>query len=441
MRSLCGLLLGASLLAPGCGKVEPFTDASPVDIDAEDHDAEVSREIQIRTRTRNAVDAVAPSIDVFVTEADGSFGEAGVTDAAGELTLEVNPGSTVTAVYVRANGADMVTYVDVEAGDVLTFGRGSPPSDPTPLAPTMRLGWAAQMAGATSYQVNHPCGNTPSTAATDTSVLFSRRANCDQSPFDVYLTARNAAGVDIGWGVQRDVAFVEGSTANLPAWQPMSTISLGVTGLPAEVTNATINASGTFDDGRGLDQAGLNAAPAGGAIAGTQPWTTGGDGIRVVVLLTRSTQFGQQIVLENRPGDATSVTVASPVTMPWAANLIGSAASGDSGSLSWIMDGDGTFDILLVAAKWTRNNGTQTYEWTAMMGPGRTTYSFPTLPTALAAHAPQDTDSFTSFDGGILDYAVGDGYGPARQRGELGIYGSIYSTEVLKIAGFVRPLN
>ncbi len=217
----------------------------------------------------------------------------------------------------------------------------------------------------------------------------------------------------------------------------MTTIALAATGVPAIVSNVRISANGTLDDGRELHYASVSGPPEAGMLSATMPWTTGGDGIRVSLGLTRAGGFGQQTYLETLPGDTVSVTLPAAVTLPWPANLISSAPAGPSGSVSWILDGAGTFDAHVFLARWSRTLPTaQYFEWAVFMPQGGSSYDFPALPAALAAYAPSDSDTFERVDGVLIDFVADDGYDVMQQRGERGVFSSFYASEAVKVAAF-----
>src|SRR5688500_1219063 len=131
-----GKVAGASLMfvvAAACGGDDPtFSDAAVHDGALDDAaldgstppDAVPTGPITVTTHARENTSTPGPSagIEVYVITADGTLADTATTAADGTATVDVTFGDSVTAVYPASNGADLITVVQVEPGDSLTFG-------------------------------------------------------------------------------------------------------------------------------------------------------------------------------------------------------------------------------------------------------------------------------------------------------------------------------
>ncbi len=415
-----GIAISLAVFVAACGSVQSSIDAGDDDDDVDAAtaiDATSVGPINVTTLTRCCTDipnAPKPGVRVIITNPDGSVGATGTTDNAGEITLEVIAGSSVTAVYVNPSGNgtnQLVTYADVAPGESYTFGQQFSTTSTT--LGTMTVSWA-NLPAATGYRVHYPCGSQSATPPTN-QVTITEFDTCHVASMDLLLVASDANG-PIRWGLLPDVTFSNGGSTSLNTWQPMTTLQLSATNLPAVVEQMSMSASAVLN-GRGTFSAGLNGTPVNGSLSGTQPWTTGGDAIQLTAQLAR-TNLGLQQILMQLPGTSTSATLDAPPLLPWLGEVI---ASSLARQVSWIQEGEGGGDCTVIFLRWATSTpalgGSSSHEWILLGPPGPTTVAIPDLGAAAQQYMPQPTNSL-SVNGGIVDLGSDDGYAAYRTRPE-----------------------
>lgn len=406
------------LLFAACGEVAGSPDAAGDDdeIDASTIDADPSGTAEITTLTRccNAVpDAPEAGVRVIVTLPDGTIGDSVLTDANGEASVTVLPGSTVTAIYIDPNGTganQLVSYTGVEPGDTLTFGEKFNAASTT--LGSMTASWPT-VAGATGYRVFTPCGSS-SVSAPTTSVMFTESDSCHVQPMDLLFVANDAAG-PIRWGLAPNVTFSPGGSTNLITWQAMNSITLSVVDMPSDVTQVEFGASAVLNN-RTTFSASISGTPSGGMLSGTQPWTTGGDAVQTQAFFGRET-FGIQQVIERIASTSTTATLDGSNLLPW---LSTATASGATREVTWETEGTVSGDGMVVFLRWPQSmmfGGSSQHEWILVAAPSAAPFALPNLgPDGADFDVP--AAATPTVNGGVLDLGADDGYDDYRARPE-----------------------
>ncbi|MCA9675306.1 MAG: hypothetical protein KC464_09750 [Myxococcales bacterium] len=424
MENLGTLLAIAALSCAACGEVQQFADAGGDDttIDASTApdaapDAVQQGSVSVTTLTRccnDMPDQPKPGVDVFVTGPDGAPGDRGQSNAAGQLTLDVTAGDSVTGLYLMApNGNELITYMGVKPGDSFTFGEKFSTAQGNPIG-DFTVSWPNLGANINSYSIRYPCGGT-GTGNTTLQATFTEYDSCHVSPMDILFMAYDTNGTLVRWGLLNDVNFVAGGSAALGAWQSPGSIQLSVSGLPSVVTQVQIQAQGMLNGGNSSFYASASGAPVNGGLSQTQPWTTGGDGIMAIALLGRNGNFGFQEFIKSLPATSTTVSFASPPLLPWLGQTVTNSASGQ---VDWIQDGElgpGDADATVFILSW--NDGNTTHRWNVVAPPGIRELRLPRLPAQLAQYAPPSGVNI-NVNGGILQLSADDGYDDFRARPE-----------------------
>lgn len=419
MRRFAGVASVLFTCAVGCGSDERFTDAGVApdseradadttpDPDAGPPDAGPPTTVHVTTYAYCCDDAPgtpAPGVSVFVIAPDGSAGDAGVTDAAGELTLDdVAPGSSVTAIYDLASTEQKVTFVAVEPGDDLTFGERYYQADAGGADGTMTVTYPA-IANPTGYSVVHRCGS-DSAAGTALTITITQSAGCQTPTSDLLLLAYDASGlVDVGW--IEDAAYTSGAAATLPAWTAFSedNFTVDATGIPATAPITGTRAQVHYDE---LGDRGLYTllTPEGGTIALTTTLTPFGARTWTSNELLYDTQVGSHATYRAGAADATAATLSNPTTP-----LVGQLAINTTlGTVTW-PQAAGAYDGAYARLRWNNNEGTYGDAWDVIFPPGVTSVQWDAVPAAVEAHFPDaaatidaeltliDLSSATSYD-------------------------------------------
>lgn len=407
---LPGRVLVLTVLA-GCGEVVTFSDAAPGDGPAVDGEVTTGT-ANVVTYTRTGARALVGGIDIVVTRADGSAGDTALTDASGAATVDVTAGDAVTAVYRTLDGAELVTFAGVEPGDTLTFG-GYGQAPASTAVGSMRISFPAR-AGATEYALHTACG-TFEDATGGTTISYTHYSDCASDTFDILIVAYNAEGV-LGHGLLEDVAFVDSGVATLAAWEAATSFTMTVTDLPSFVTDANFSVRSTIGGADAIEIT-ANGAPAGGTLTATEPWAPGGDGIVATVFFRRTGELGLQAVLEPLAPTTTQWSLSNPTTLPWLGEAVTSAAARE---VTWISEGEGTYDYTLVELRWdlvAPDAGVRDFFWRLVLPPGTDRFELPALGGALADVMPPD-DASINTNLGVVDATADAGHDASRARPE-----------------------
>jgi hypothetical protein len=430
------MTLALALAASACGKVNTFHDAGGDDDDTV-VDANAATTLTVTTYSRNGMRAIVSGVDVVVIAGDGTVRDQGITDADGHATLDARDGDSVTAVYREVGGAEIVTYIGAKPGDQLSFGRDGYADEPADA--TMTVTWPD--VGANQYRIYHPCGSTYEYAPSDFTTTIERRPSCAADTFDLFLVAFDTNGVLIRSGKIAGTTFVDQESRPLTQWQNPTAFTLSAVGLPEEVTSATLQAT-PMVNGRQSYQVSANGTPTDGAISQTVAWGATGGPVLAIGLFRRDGGFGQQGMLEPIAANATQWQAMNAVTLPWIGPVIANAAAR---KVTWISDGEGTYDATVVFADWERtetDGGIVNTRWFFVGPPGINSIEIPELPGTLAQYAPRDTDSIEQQQVVLFDIGADDGYDALRARPEwetLGLFGDTLPPGSLKIS--TSPFN
>jgi hypothetical protein len=430
------MTLALALVAGACGKVNTFHDAGGDDDDTV-VDANTATTLTVTTYSRTGMRAIVSGVDVVVVAADGTVRDQGITDADGHATLDARNGDSVTAVYREVGGAEIVTYLGAKPGDELSFGRDGSASEPADA--TMNVTWPD--VGANQYRIYHPCGSTFEYAPSDLTAVIERKPSCAVDTFDLFLVAFDTNGVLIRSGKIAATTFVNLESRALPQWQNPTAFTLSAVGLPDVVTGAELQAT-PMVNGRQSYSVRANGTPTDGAFSQTLPWGATGGPVVAIGLFRRNGGFGQQGMLEPIAANATQWQAQNAVTLPWIGQVIANAAARQ---ITWISEGEGTYDATVVFADWERtetDGGIVNTRWFFIGPPELTSIEIPELPGTLAQYAPRDTDSIEQQQVVLFDVVADDGYEAIRARPEwevLGLFGDTLPPGALKIS--TSPFN
>lgn len=336
-----------------------------------------------------------PNIPVIVTHPDGSIGARGTTDAAGRVTLEVQPGSWVTAIFrVTTTPARAIvkTIAGVEPGDELVIN-GIGTSVPPTSAP-FTYAWPALPAGATYATVTDRCGRYATVSGT--SVAARTEPYCAGASGALFLAISTVTGLH-SYAHLPSVARVPGETYTAGPWQPAGTLPITVTDLPPQTTAlAWLDVGGLVPgDVQANGSGSHNLPPVGGAATVTVPWPPPVTRAHVMV------SFGHvpsQVVqtLQVRTDAAGSVSVSAGALLPFITT-------------------PATADLAARTIAWTQTAGAPpdgihlelwhpTADWIMLVPPGATQYAFPRMPPDVADAVPPTTGSAVAAYAYLLEY-------------------------------------
>jgi hypothetical protein len=212
---------------------------------------------------------------------------------------------------------------------------------------------------------------------------------------DVVFAAFNNSSSLLGLGTRSNVTFASGGTVALGSWVPAKTSSINLTGLPAEVSSL----SGTFRpvfDGKteaAIFTPNYSGAPTGGAFSATFNWYPTGDRTVGSIFLIRA-GFGNMQILESFSVDTLTQTVAAPALPAWVQG--NTTASPALRMASWFLvpDQSSTSDGQLLHADWSHviSGISHDSQWDFILPPGRTSITFPTLPSQFSDIQPFPDD-------------------------------------------------
>lgn len=426
MRQFTGVAsaLFASIGAAGCGEVSTNYADAPPPIDAPMIDAEVltpgSITVTTRARCCDAIPgAITADIEVFVVQPDGSAGPSGRTNGSGVITLnDVLPGASVTAVYAGEDNVDLVTVVGVKPGDAIELGETWTASTGT--SSTATANFPADPAAYT--YVFHPCGYSYASTGSAATTLY-QYDSCQTATADVlFVQYSSSTGQPLRSGTVRNAPYGDGATITLDTWGGTRNIAVNVTGVPSLVTGdlqyrtrPLIGNVQSFYNYYGLPIEG-------GAASGTVSTADGLDALLTEVSMYRPGDVGQQTRYERLPGTATSHQAAIQ-EIPWLSGFTGSAAAQVA---QWLQIGDQSYDGAVAWLRWSRNlapladaaagEGGQyvEYNWTILLPPGITAWTWGDPPAPIADHVPNRTDNLNA-DLMYVDLSSADGYDDLRQ--------------------------
>ncbi len=420
-----GVSTALFICVAACGDVTAFTDAAPgadaAQADAITVDAVPTGQVTVTTRARCCdlpPDSLVAGVPVLVISADGSVGDSGQTNAQGTITLDIDEGDTVTAVYTTTDGFDLVTVVGVKPGDQLNFGEAfTAPSQG--VDGQMTATWPV-VAGTYYYLINTPCGNQYVFNETTTSVQVGFSAYCQRPTADfVFTSISNTTYLPQRTAILRNVNFTNGQTAALGAWAVPTNFAVNATALPSYVNDVYFSASAVVGDRQPYGSSSY-VTPDAGAASGALPVHVGSDRIATTARLSRPGDLGDQYTYRAVPGSAATTTFATN-ELPWLGEAYVSAAGNVA---SWIQVGDQDHDGAIAYASWYRDRpglfggpSGSSYSWTIMLPPGVTSWSWAQPPAALAEYVPVVGDTVYG-DVALVDLASADGYDGLRATDE-----------------------
>jgi hypothetical protein len=421
MRRFSGIAAGLFLCVGACGKTQTFIDAGGDDDVTVD--AITTGSVTVTTHSRCCTvpsGTLVAGIEVVVVQADGSAGDSGQTDANGTIVLEdVQTGAAITAIYPNEGSFELVTIVGVTAGDSLVFGDNYTQSIAVAGVDGQMTATWPQVAGTARYDVVHPCGTSYNYGETTLTGILYQYYYC-QSPTGTLRFIAYDQSYNIGQtGLLEGAPYTNGLTATLPAWTAPTAFQATLTGAPAFVEQVQLQTRSVVDGTYPLTAYNY-VAPTGGVATLTLTTPSDGDRIAGVARLTRAGDLGSQEVYTTFAGNAASGAFTAP-DMPWVGDTIVSA----SGSLAtWVQVGDTGYDAAVAFVSWQRfipdggEGGSYiNYDWTIVLPPGVTEWSWSERPAALADYLPEIGDSLNS-DVELVDLSTVDGYDALRATPE-----------------------
>lgn len=423
MRRTGGAAVALFTCVAACGDVTSFIDAAPGDddpIDAQvEPDARPTGQVTVTTRSRccdQPAGTLVAGVQVVVVQPDGSAGDSGQTDSSGTITLDdVQAGAAVTAIYTTSDGYDIVTVVGVEPGDALQMGEsyrpqyfGNTTGNGTITFPTYP--------GTYYYQAQYQCTSTSVYDGAATSMTMYYYQDCQPTVGDVVLSAYSPSYQMIASTIIRNASTVPGSTIAVSGWSSALSFTASATGLPEHVSEVRFYVQpvlGEFYPG------GQNyyTSPEGGTATGTMGLPGGTDRISVMSELRRPGDLGRQRTWRGVSGSTTSTAFATN-ELPWVGPSYFSASAQRA---SWTQLGDEPYDGAIAHVGWYINSGSPDLfgapgnyrNWTIMLPPGVTEWTWDQVPAALEPYVPQVGDA-PYRELFLIDLADADGYAELR---------------------------
>jgi hypothetical protein len=298
---------------------------------------------------------------VLLHYADGALAERTATAADGTATIDIEDGGAVTV----ATGV-LATIADVERGDTLRFGLGTPQATVrmTVLLPTFPppAQYAVTGPGFTDDNVGWEVPRVP------ISMVGAPATG------DVLAQAASAGGSR--FLIARAQPFVDGGTLDLSglAWGAPTDASCAVRGLPADADDADLSRSAT-QGGVPFDE-GFDGHALGGAIVDCGPVALGdGSQTRVTIFRPRGAGVAADVETVTVTDPATTVDVASMILPRWTGPV-----AFDGRTFAWSTDGSGSAAPIAVRLQVPTTNGA----WTVIVAGDRTSFALPDVPPDLA---------------------------------------------------------
>jgi hypothetical protein len=351
-------------------------------------------------------DDLIGGVDIVVRDADGTIST--VTSINGQPTIvTLHAGASVTAIYDSEVDVELVTYAGVVPGDTLEFGGMLFTPDGTP-DQGMTVTYPALTAG-TYYDVVYACGNESTNSGTELGI-FHFPGCTPTGPEDVFLYAQNAAGLQ--YGALSDIAWSDGGTLTLDAWQPAVTFDLDATGIPDGYVQATL---ALYTVANGTAKWHLGPPPidvTDGAASMSRSWAPVGDATNASIEMYGPA--GNLLVRAHLPADATTHTFT---TDDWLPKLDGTFAVATR-EITITGPRDPRLDAVVVYATYDRTDGQFLYprRWTIIAPPDTTTLALPDLPAEYDDVEPHAEDTNAGASVTQFDFDTDDGYDDARRR-------------------------
>ena len=412
-----------ALLGGACGTVTNFSDASTgadaqaVDGTAPMPDAQERGIVTVDVRTLSNDDLPQAGATVVFVDPDGTAQRV-TAGGDGIASAEVRIGGSVTAVWLRENGARLVTIVGVEPGDMLRVGTHSfVQTVPT----TMTSVSITPQGGTTTATAYTTCGAYNFDGA-QTSIPWNR--SCEQPDDDILVISFNGevASGYVYAGNQPNNPHP--ATVVMPTtWQFPGAFSAGYVNVPATI--GSISATRRVRSGTGS----LHSQYIAAEVAGRRTLALTLNGAALVGdSLDLSSWFdhvaaGEQNLRSVRVRRRLPMTSAAEVDV--GANLlpfVGQATLDlTMRKITWPQVGEGVApDAQVTSISYFRTVGTSElmYEWRIVAPGGTGSLTLPELPEAIRDLAPLPTDR--TFNGDVALFAL-DTHDYKRLRSELDI--------------------
>ena len=406
----------AVLILAACGSSGGVGDAGD---DSAAGDGLGPDELTVTTRTRCCTGVLgepAPGIEIIAIDPDGTTRMA-TTDGAGNATLAVERGASVTAVYALGSYFYLSTFVAVAPGDHLEFGEGG--ASWGEVTASMRASYP--VSSAQTVVVYHACGpGAGGGGAGSNFASIDRWDRCAPASVDLHYVGYDASSSLIEWGVQQSVPFVGGGTTTLASWKPPRQLRVTAQNLPPEVSRVALTGMVRGADGHAVYPIGnlaiASGPPSGGMFVRDLPLGDGGAGMWSIVGSSR-TGYGDQVATADLAATATVHVEPAPVTLPWSGAI---ALDPATQHVTWPRDGSGTYDGAYLRATWIvpSSGGDESYAWTLVVPPDRDAeLDLPRLPAAYARYLPPAGVAL-ALEGERWDFATVADYDELRQRPE-----------------------
>jgi hypothetical protein len=405
---LRGLLASLCVVA-GCGKVQvvgnEMPDAAP--------DADLHGLAHITVLDVLGNGALAPNIPVVFIDPDGTIAADTMSDSNGRAEATILPGASVTVVYsqITGSGATMMTSylaatIDgISPGDDIPFGFTD--RDNTDSG-TFNVTFTA-LAGATSYEIFTPCGETPSTTAG--TVATSMQNGCKQDTFDLYVIAFNSSGQAIQAAQIQNVSLATGHATVPNSWIPFSQFNAAYTDIPPDVT--TLQVSRQTSTGRGFSFfSSCTLSGAACSVTGQVP-TAGVKSLVHTTVGRNDAHTTSQVITQRVAGNSINYNLdVGTNLLPWMSDVTFDAASG---TMTPTLEApDDQADLFFTEVSYTRDANTS-LDWAVFqktVGPTK----FPTLPAHVGPIASLATDTVTMRTAITIDSTNVAGWDDARAR-------------------------
>jgi hypothetical protein len=383
---LRGLLASLCVVA-GCGKVQVV--GNNPDAPAPDADLHGLAHITVLDVLGNG--ALAPNIPVVFINADDTIAGDTMSDSNGRAQADILPGASVTVVFtqITGSGASMQTFYltatvfGINPGDDIPFGFTD--RDGTQSS-TFNVTFTA-LAGATSYEIFTPCGQTfSSTAGT---VATSMQNGCKQDTFDVYVVASNSSGVAIDSAQLQNVSLAAGAATVPNSWIPFSSFTAAFTDIPSDVKNLQVSRQSST--GRGFTISGSCTAPLSATCSINAQAPTAGVKSFVHTTVGRTdARSTQQVITQRVAGNTINYNLdVGTNLLPWMSDVTFDPATGTT--TPTLEAPDDQADFFFTEVSWNRDANTS-LDWavfTKTTGPTK----FPTLPAHVGPLAPAAGDN------------------------------------------------
>jgi hypothetical protein len=324
------------------------------------------------------------------------------TIALPSIDLAGGTKSGSTTVFTTATPHGLAPGDTVIVADVLPAGyNGTWAVAATPTATTFTVGYAnttpgvggtvakaqpftvsfPSYTGATSYEVDTPCG--PTNVGSSTTATVYLRAGCSQSTMDVVVYAKSSATAELAWIGETNVAFSPGGNTTLTgSWTDVATLTATYSNPTASVSHVTVARHTPYL--RGAPQE-FQKQPAGTAFTLTTGFPAAA-WMRSTFTCEgacnpSATGVPQQTLAEAVDGTATTYTDDIGANLlPWI------SASYDPGTTTMdvTVTGTGSYDLFEANLKYFRNapTGQVIFTW-RVFGPTAGDVTFPALPSSL----------------------------------------------------------